>query len=84
MDFIVGLPNCKGKSVIMVIVDGLSGYAHFILLSRPYNVATIAQLFIENVFKLHGMPNSIVSDSDPMFISFFGENSSNFKAPSYA
>ena len=71
MDFIVGLPNCKGKSVIMVIVDRLSKYSHFIALAHPYNASMVAQLFIEHVFRLHGMPNSIVSDTDPVFISSF-------------
>ncbi|KAB2608149.1 hypothetical protein D8674_011317 [Pyrus ussuriensis x Pyrus communis] len=71
MDFIVGLPNCKGKSVIMVIVDRLSKYSHFIALAHPYNASIVAQLFIEHVFRLHGMPNSIVSDRDPVFVNAF-------------
>lgn len=71
MDFIVGLPNCKGKIVIMVVVDKLSKYAHFIALSHPYTAATLAHAFIESIFKLHGMPSSIVSDRYPVFISAF-------------
>lgn len=71
MDFIVGLPNCKGKTVIMVVVDRLCKYVHFIALSYPYIAVIMAQAFIEFVFKLHGMPNSIVSDRDPMFINAF-------------
>ncbi|XP_048447666.1 uncharacterized protein LOC125480683 [Pyrus x bretschneideri] len=71
MDFIVGLPNCKGKSVIMVIVDRLSKYNHLIAPAYPYNASIVAQLFIEHVFRLHGMPNSIMSDRDPVFVSAF-------------
>ncbi|CAL8175571.1 unnamed protein product [Prunus armeniaca] len=71
MDFIVGLPHCQGKSVIFVVVDCLSKYAHFIALSNPYSAATIAQLFVDHVFKLHGMPSSIVCDRDPIFVSDF-------------
>ncbi|CAL2278126.1 unnamed protein product [Prunus armeniaca] len=71
MDFIVGLPHCLGKSVIFVVVDCLSKYAHFIALSNPYSAATIAQLFVDHVFKLHGMPSSIVCDRDPIFVSDF-------------
>ncbi|KAI5343985.1 hypothetical protein L3X38_011862 [Prunus dulcis] len=69
MDFIVGLPPCQGKSVIFVVVDRLSKYAHFIALSHPYSAAIIAQLFVDHVFKLHGMPSSIVCDKDPVFVS---------------
>ncbi|KAM1132447.1 hypothetical protein FF1_046837 [Malus domestica] len=71
MDFIVGLPNCKGKTVIMVVVDRLSKYSHFVPMAHPYTAASVAQLFLEHIFKLHGMPNSIVSDRDPIFISAF-------------
>jgi hypothetical protein len=67
MDFVEGLPIFQGHSVIFVVVDCLSKYAHFISLSHPYSAAKIAQLFIFHVVKLHGMPNSIVSDWDPTF-----------------
>lgn len=71
MDVIEGLPSSHGKDCIMVIVDRLSKYAHFIALSHPYTATTIARLFIDNIFKLHGMPLSIVSDQDPTFLSSF-------------
>lgn len=70
MDFVVGLPLGKGKSVIMV-VDRQSKYAHFIALSHPYTAASIAQEFVLNIFKLHGMPKTIVSDRDYVFLSTF-------------
>lgn len=69
MDFIVRLPNCKGKIVIMVVVDRLSKYALFI--AHPYTRVTVAQAFVESIFKLHGMSSSIVSDRDLVFISAF-------------
>jgi len=62
MDFIVGLPNCKGKTVIWVVLHRLSKYTHFVPMSHPYTASFVAQLFIEHIFKLHGMPSSIVSD----------------------
>ncbi|KAM1884963.1 hypothetical protein ACFX14_037698 [Malus domestica] len=71
IDFIMRLPSCKGKTVILVVVDRLSKYAHFVPLSHPYTATEVAQLFVDHIFKLHGMPSSIVSDRDPMFISAF-------------
>ncbi|KAM1133241.1 hypothetical protein ACFX19_043220 [Malus domestica] len=71
MDFIVGLPPCKGKTVIWVVIDRLSKYAHFLAIAHPYSATMIAQLFVDHIFKLHGMPNSIISDRDPVFMSKF-------------
>lgn len=71
MDFIEGLPHSLGKNVVMVVVDRLSKYAHFIPLSRPYSASTVAKLFLDHIFKLHGLPKTIVSDRDPVFTSQF-------------
>jgi transposase InsO family protein len=57
--------------VILVVVDRLSKYVHFISVAHPYSATKIAQIFIANIFKLHGMPSSIVSDRDPVFTSLF-------------
>ena len=64
MDFIIGLPNSEGKSVIMVIVDRLTKYTHFCALSHPFKASTISIAFMETIQKLHGRPNIIVSDKD--------------------
>jgi hypothetical protein len=71
MEFIVGLPKSCNKLVIMVVVDRLSKYAYFCALQNPFTSSTVAQLFMDQVFKLHGMPHSIVSDCDPTFTSNF-------------
>ncbi|GJR24075.1 retrovirus-related pol polyprotein from transposon TNT 1-94 [Tanacetum coccineum] len=71
MDFIEKLSVSHGKSVIMVVVDRLSKYAHFMALSHPLSASQVAQVLMDNVYKLHGLPDSIVSDRDKVFMSGF-------------
>ena len=71
MYFITGLPKSKGKSVIMVVVDKLTTYAHFCPLSHPFKSSTIYTTFMETIQKLHGNPKIIVRDIDPIFTGNF-------------
>lgn len=71
MDFVEGLPKSEGKSVILDIIDRFSKYEHFIGLSYPYTAQSIARVFLDNIYKLHGQPVSIVSDIGPIFTSTF-------------
>jgi hypothetical protein len=67
MDFITGLPKFEGKSVIVVIVDRMTKYAHFCALSHPFKSSTVATAVMDTVQKLHGSPNIIVSNRDLIF-----------------
>lgn len=71
MDFIMGLPTSFGLSVIMVVIDRLTKYAHFVPLKADYNSKTVAEAFMNHIVKLHGVPRSIVSDRDKVFTSSF-------------
>jgi hypothetical protein len=71
MDFITGLPNSEGKSVIMVIVDRMAKYTHFISLSHPLQSIKFSIAFMEIVQNIHGIPNIIVSGRDPIFTGHF-------------
>ncbi|GJT66254.1 transposon ty3-G gag-pol polyprotein [Tanacetum coccineum] len=71
MDFIKGLPKSQGKDVILVVVDRLSKYSHFMALSHPFTASQVAQLFLNNIYKLHELPENIVLDRDTIFVSSF-------------
>jgi len=67
IDFIEGLPKSRGKDSILVVVDRLSKYARFLALAHPFSAATVAQIYFEHIFKLHGLPKTIVPDRDSIF-----------------
>lgn len=71
MDFIEGLPHSFGKKTIFMVVDRLSKYTYFVAISHPYNVTDFGQIFMDNSYKLHGMPQIIVCDYDSVFTSTF-------------
>jgi hypothetical protein len=69
MDFIEGLPISSSYNCILVVVDKFSKYSHFIKLKHPFNTLKVAKLFVDNMYKLYGMPQAIVSDRDRIFTS---------------
>lgn len=69
IDFIEGLPKSDSNEVILVVVDRFTKYAHFLSLAHPYSVQQVVQVFMDNVFKLHGTSVAIVMDRDQIFTS---------------
>ena len=58
MDFIEGLPMSYGKSVILVVVYRLRKYSHFTAINHPFIAVQVANVFMENLYKLHGLPKA--------------------------
>ena len=71
MDLITNLTKSNNCTSIFVIVDRFSKMSHFIPLPQQADAPVLAQVFIDNIVKLHGLPRSIVSDRDPRFVSSF-------------
>ena len=72
MDFIMGLPlTSSGHNAIWVIVDRLTKSAHFLAIAAEYSLERLARIYMKEIVRLHGIPNSIVSDRDPRFTSRF-------------
>ena len=72
MDFVSGFPLTEQKhDSVWVIVDRLTKSAHFIPVKIDYSMDRLAELYIDEIVRLHGVPLSIVSDRDPRFTSRF-------------
>lgn len=71
LDFITRLPKSKGYDIILVVVDLLSKYCHFIPLKHPLTARLLVDVFIQEIVRLHGLPKTILSDRDPLFLSKF-------------
>jgi len=68
-DFITKLPLAQGYDSILVVVDQLTKMVHFIPTTEKTLAEGLARLFRDNVWKLHGLPESIISDRGPQFMA---------------
>jgi len=68
-DFITKLPIAQGYNSILVVVDRLTKIVHFIPTTEKTSAEGLARLFRNNVWKLHGLPKSIISNRGPQFIA---------------
>lgn len=71
MDFIEGMPKFEGFDTILVVVDRVTKFGHFIALAHPFTATEVARKLMDHVFKLHGVPRAIISDWDKIFTSQF-------------
>ncbi|CAA7263787.1 unnamed protein product [Cyclocybe aegerita] len=75
IDFVGPFPESTNRDGIFdeitVIIDLFSGMVHLVPSRSTYSAREVAELVFENVYKLHGLPSSIVSDRDPLFTSHF-------------
>jgi hypothetical protein len=70
MYFIIEFPKTiKKHDAIMVVVDKLSKEAHFIPIKCTFKATDIANIFSKEIFRLHGLPKTIISDLDAKFTS---------------
>ena len=72
MDFVFGFPLTQKKhDLVCVIVDRLTKFTHFLPVRLNYSMDRLAELYVNEIIQLHGIPFLIVSDRDPRFTSRF-------------
>ena len=72
LDFIIGLPKTqKQNDSIMVVIDKVSKSTHFIPVKSTFKAINIAQIFMKEIFRLHGVPKMVISDREVKFTSSF-------------
>jgi len=71
VDFIIELPESGGYDAVMVVVDSVGKRSHFIEMVTTVTAAGAANLYLRNVWKLHGLPQKVVSDCGPQFVALF-------------
>ncbi|GJV84737.1 retrotransposon-related protein [Tanacetum coccineum] len=83
LDFITGLPKSKGYDAVLVVVDRLSKYCHFVPLKHPLIARTLAEIFLREIIHLHGILKFVLSDRDPLFLSRFWQEIFSLQGSKY-
>jgi hypothetical protein len=72
LNFITGFPRTqKHNDSIMMIIDKISNYEHFIPVKYTFKSINITEIFMKEIFRLHGIPKMVISDRDVKFTSAF-------------
>lgn len=71
LDFVTGLPPSSGNTAILSMVDRFSKAVHFISLPKLPSARETARVVVDHVFRIHGLPEDMVSDRGPQFVSHF-------------
>jgi len=69
VDFIIKLPVSKGYNSILVVYDRFSKISHFVAMTEKIMAEGLARLFKNNVWKLYGLLESVISDKRPQFVT---------------
>lgn len=71
LDFVTGLPECEGYDAIWVVVDRLSMMRHFVSCKTTVDARGLAEMFLKEVVRLHGLPRTVISDRGLQFAAVF-------------
>ena len=71
VDFIVKLPESKGKDAVMVVVDSVTKCSHFVDMVTTLSATGTARLYVQHIWKHHGLPRRAISDRGPQFVVEF-------------
>jgi transposase InsO family protein len=66
-DFVVGLPSSVGYDSVLVVVDRLTKMQHLILCTTKITAEEFGELFIDNIWRLHGLPDTVISHRGNVF-----------------
>jgi len=69
MDFITDLPKCEGNDAILIVIDRLTKMAHFLPCTKEIDGRQFSELFMREIFRLHGLPKDIITARGSIFTS---------------